>query len=88
MHLDQYVVDAVDVKVLDSAGLHVIKDVLVTQGPIKTPVAVGCPGDLAPRLKDDLSLHVEAGNHPLLEEDNLKFQSQELRVPLLKTHRT
>ena len=72
LYLDEDVVDAVDVKVLDFAGLHVVEDVLMAQGPVETPVAVGGSGHLAARFEDDLALHVEAGNHPLLEENDLE----------------
>ena len=72
LYLDKDVVNAVDVKVLDFAGLHVVEDVLVAQGPVEASVAVGGSGHLAARFEDDLALHVEAGNHPLLEENDLE----------------
>ena len=74
-------------KVLDSAGLHVLQDVLVPQRPVEASVAVGCSGDFASSLQDDFALHVEARNHPLLEKDDLEIlQKTSTTRKLNQTH--
>ena len=41
------------------------------EGPVEASVAVRGPGHLVPALPDHLAGVVQAGDHPLLEEDHV-----------------
>ncbi|KAH6609319.1 hypothetical protein Trco_002665 [Trichoderma cornu-damae] len=67
-NLDQAVVDAVGVDVLDAALAHVVQDAGDDEGLVDAAVAVGGDGHLALALQEDLALVGDARQDALLED--------------------
>ena len=80
--LDEAVVYAVGVDVLDTSLAHVINDTREDEGVVDTTVAVGGHGNLALGLEKDLSVVGDAREDTLLEEDDILLSKAKVLVLL------
>ncbi len=79
-HLDQDVVDAVDVRVADPAAMHVGEHPSRDKGLIQPAVAVGGAEKRAFGLKNEFSLKRERRDQALLEEEHVGRIQAKVRV--------
>ena len=66
--LDEDIVNAKDMEVLDTLVHHVVEGAFVLQSPVEAPVSIWGPRHLGLGLQDNLAVVSKAGDHPLLEE--------------------